>query len=119
GADGYHTFRIPSILVTPRGTVLAFCEGRKGGRGEAGDIERVMKRSEDGGASWSPLKVIADEGTDTIGNPCPVVDRESGAIWMTMTRNPGADTEKQILDGTSRGTRTVWAMKSTDDGASW
>src|SRR5262245_7191937 len=39
GADGYHTYRIPSLIVTTKGTVLAFCEGRKRGRGDAGDID--------------------------------------------------------------------------------
>jgi sialidase-1 len=29
GRDGYHTYRIPSVIVTKQGTVLAFCEGRK------------------------------------------------------------------------------------------
>jgi sialidase-1 len=119
GGDGYHTFRIPSLLATPAGTVLAFCEGRKQGRGDSGDIDLVMRRSTDGGATWGPLKVIADGGADTVGNPCPVADRETGTIWMLLTRNPGADTERQILNGTSRGTRTVWAMKSDDDGRSW
>src|SRR4051812_13285526 len=74
GKEGYHTFRIPSLLVTPRGTVLAFCEGRKKGRGDSGDIDVVLKRSRDGGATWGPLQVIADDGANTVGNPCPVVD---------------------------------------------
>jgi sialidase-1 len=119
GTDGYHAFRIPSVLVTPRGTVLAFCEGRKDGRGDAGDIDLVMKRSGDGGASWSGLRVIADDGPETVGNPCPVVDRDTGTIWMLLTKNLGHDTERQIRDGTSRGTRTVWVTSSTDDGVSW
>jgi sialidase-1 len=63
--------------------------------------------------------VIADDGPNTIGNPCPVVDRDTGTIWMTLTGNLGADTQRQILAGTSRGTRTVWVMKSTDDGRTW
>jgi len=29
GADGYNTYRIPSVIVGPQGTLLAFCEGRK------------------------------------------------------------------------------------------
>ena len=32
GESGYHTFRIPSLIVTPKGTALAFCEGRREGR---------------------------------------------------------------------------------------
>ncbi len=49
GTGGYHTYRIPSVIRTRRGTLLAFCEGRKGGRGDAGDLDLVMKRSSDGG----------------------------------------------------------------------
>lgn len=30
GEGGYHTYRIPAIVVTARGAVLVFCEGRKG-----------------------------------------------------------------------------------------
>src|SRR5688500_7183371 len=78
GDEGYHTFRIPSLIVTPKGTVLAFCEGRKNGTSDTGDIDLILKRSTDGGATWKPLQVVADHGPDTIGNPCPVIDRASG-----------------------------------------
>jgi sialidase-1 len=119
GRDGYHTFRIPALHVTPRGTLLAFCEGRKKGRGDSGDIDLVLRRSRDAGATWGPLQVIADDGPNTVGNPCPVLDRRTGTLWLLLTRNLGGDTEGTIRAGTSKGTRSVWVMKSTDEGATW
>jgi sialidase-1 len=119
GKDGYHTYRIPSLIVSAKGTLLAFCEGRKNGRGDAGDIDLVLRRSSDGGKTWGPLQVVWDDGDNTCGNPCPVVDRKTGTIWLLMTHNLGSDTEASIIDGTSKGTRTVWVTHSTDDGATW
>ena len=119
GTEGYHTYRIPSLLVTPKGTVLAFCEGRKAGRGDSGNIDLVLKRSTDGGNTWQPMQVIWDDGPNTIGNPCPVVDRSTGTLWLPLTRNLGEDTEAQIKNRTSKESRTVWMTKSTDDGLTW
>lgn len=45
GRDGYHTDRIPSLVVTKKGTLLAFCEGRKEGSSDSGDIDLLLKRS--------------------------------------------------------------------------
>jgi sialidase-1 len=119
GAEGYHTFRIPALLVTPKSTVLAFCEGRKRGRGDAGNIDVVLKRSLDGGKTWRPMQVIADDEDNTVGNPCPVYDRSTNTIWLLLTRNLGKDGEKAIRDGTSKDSRRVWVMKSGDDGVTW
>jgi sialidase-1 len=58
-------------------------------------------------------------GSDTIGNPAPVVEQKTGAIFLLLTRNPGSITEKQIIDGSAPGTRTVWITHSVDDGATW
>jgi len=119
GEGGYHTYRIPSVIATLKGTLLAFAEGRRGGSGDAGAIDLVLRRSRDGGRSWSRLEVIGDGEGNTFGNPCPVVDRTSGVIWLLTTRNLGTDSEKDILAGTSRASRTVWLMKSGDDGDTW
>ncbi len=119
GQDGYHTYRIPSVIVSPKGTVLAFCEGRRKSRSDTGDIDLVLKRSTDGGATWSPLQVVWDDGPNTVGNPCPVVDRDTGTIWLPLTHNLGEDHESKIIDRTAKGTRTVWLVKSTDDGVTW
>jgi len=119
GAGGYHTYRIPSVILTPRGSLVAFAEARRAGAGDAGDIDLVSRRSDDGGQTWSAMEVIGDNGPNTFGNPCPVIDRATGTIWLLTTHNRGDDSERDILAGTSRGTRTVWVMKSSDDGRTW
>lgn len=119
GTNGYKSYRIPSLLTTNKGNVLAFCEGRKDGGGDAGNIDILVKRSDDSGRSWSEQQVIWDDGANTCGNPCPVIDATTGVIWLLMTRNEGTDKEKDIIHRTSKATRTVWVSKSEDDGRSW
>jgi sialidase-1 len=119
GEDNSHTYRIPSVIATTKGTLLAFAEARRSGAADAGDIDLVIRRSLDGGASWSPIKVVSDAGSGTVGNPCPVVDVRTGTVWLLTTRNLGVDRERDIIAGTSQGTRTVWVMRSDDDGVTW
>src|SRR4051812_47296540 len=47
-ANGYSTCRIPGIVVTKAGTLLAYCEGRKTAKGDWGPIDLLMRRSVDG-----------------------------------------------------------------------
>lgn len=106
GKEGYHTFRIPALLVTKEGTLLAFCEGRKTGRGDHGDLDMVLKRSTDLGKTWEPMRLVHEEGGTakvTIGNPCPVVDDDTGTIWLPFTRDND----------------DVFITHSTDDGKTW
>lgn len=119
GTDGYHTYRIPSLITTPNGTVLAFCEGRKSGRGDTGDIDLLVKRSTDHGATWSKQQVVWDDSTHVCGNPCPVVDTATGTIYLLMTWNRGDDHEAEIIHKTSQDTRRVFVTKSTDEGKTW
>lgn len=119
GEDGYNTYRIPALIVTKKVTLLAFCEGRRYSRSDTGDIDLVVKRSSDQGRSWSRAIRIADFGADTVGNPAPVLDRRTGAIWLLLTSNHGQDTEKQIRTRTGKDTRRVWVSSSRDDGRSW
>lgn len=119
GESGYSSYRIPSLIVTKKGSLLAFCEGRKDGAGDAGNIDIVFRRSTDKGKTWSGQKVIWDDGANTCGNPCPVVDEETGTIWLLLTHNRGDDHEGDIIKRTAKGTRTVWVSKSDDDGLTW
>jgi sialidase-1 len=119
GKHGYHSYRIPALIVTKKGTLLAFCEARKNGPRDWGDIDLLLVRSFDGGRTWGKPQVVWDDGENTCGNPCPVVDSKTGTIWLPLTHNLGADKQDAIVGGTSRGTRTVWITKSDDDGATW
>ena len=80
GKDGYNTYRIPALLATAKGSLLAFCEGRRNSGKDHGDIDLILKRSMDNGETWSDQMVVHSEGGRaeiTIGNPCPVIDSSS------------------------------------------
>jgi sialidase-1 len=119
GTEGYHTFRIPSIILTKRGTLLAFCEGRVQGRSDSGNIDLVMRRSTDAGQTWSKLQVVWDDGNNTCGNPTPVLDETTGRMWLALTWNFGSDSEDAIKKGESRFPRRVFLTYSDDDGRTW
>jgi len=119
GQEGYHTYRIPALLTTKKGSLLAFCEGRKTGRSDSGNIDLLVKRSVDNGKTWSRRQVVWDDKKNTCGNPCPVVDQQTGTIWLLMTWNRGDDREGAIKKNTSRDTRRVWVSQSNNDGLRW
>lgn len=81
GEDGYAVFRIPGIVVTSKGTVLAYCVGRKT-PGDWADIDIFVRRSTDSGKTWEPRKKLGDLGTSTVDNPTAIVDRKTGSVHM-------------------------------------
>lgn len=116
---GYSCFRIPAIIKTKQGTLLAFAEARKNSCGDEGDIDMVVKRSTDKGKTWSPMSIIWTDGENTCGNPAPVVDQNTGKIHLLMTWNLGSDDISTINAGTSKDTRRVYKTSSIDDGVTW
>ncbi|WP_083460336.1 sialidase family protein [Jiangella muralis] len=121
GTEGYDTFRIPAIVRSEAGTLLAFAEGRVGGGGDTGDIDLVLRRSHDNGRTWGPLQVVGDNGANVFGNPTPVVDPASGDVVLLSTHNAGDASEAEIMRGevTPEQSRRVFVQRSSDDGASW
>ena len=117
GEGGYHTYRIPAIVAAGSNVLLAFCEGRKNSAADSGDIDILLKRSMDGGNTWGKTQLIASDGTDTCGNPCPIVDSSDGTIWLPFCKNLAEGDEWKINAGSAP--RTVWITKSTDLGATW
>lgn len=106
GTEGYHTFRIPAVVRLGGATLLAFAEGRRNSEADHGDIDVVLRRSYDGGCTWEPLQVIADAGTETFGNPAPVVDPRTGRVVLLICRGTGPE-------------RLVYELHSDSGGLTW
>ncbi|MFF7765603.1 exo-alpha-sialidase [Streptomyces massasporeus] len=113
---GYACFRIPAIVRTTSGTLLAFAEGRVLNCGDAADTDIVVKRSTDGGRTWGPLQIVTEGAGDTHGNPAPVVDRGTGRILLAETYNTG---RTDAGNCTVPCDRTPHLQYSDDDGRTW
>ncbi|WP_018627107.1 sialidase family protein [Niabella aurantiaca] len=120
GREGHKSYRIPAIIRLPTGKLLAFAEGRVHNAGDFGDINIVLKTSDDQGRSWSPVNVVVDAETLQAGNPAPVVDLtdpEYPAGRIFLFYNTGNNHEGEVRKG--KGLREVWYKTSTDGGVTW
>jgi sialidase-1 len=108
GESGYAYFRIPAAVKTNKGVILCFAEGRVTGRSDYGNIDIVLKRSEDGGATWGNLIVVKDDGINRCCNPVPVV-LPSGAVLLVYCWNLSTATSAQY----------VYTTTSNDEGLTW
>lgn len=120
GTEGHKTYRIPAIIRLFDGQLLAFCEGRVNNAGDFGNIDIVLKKSNDNGKTWSPLKIIVDNDSLQAGNPAPVVDLldpqyPGGRIFLFY--NTGNNHENEIRKGD--GYKQVWYKTSVDGGNAW
>lgn len=106
-SEGYPIFRIPAMVTTKKGTLLCFCEGREA-YDDFGNIDVVVKRSEDMGKTWSPLTVVADAGNDRYGNPVPVV-LDDGKILLVFGWS---------VHDSSMSSKILYTF-SEDDGKTW
>ena len=118
GMNDVALYRIPGMVVTPKGTVLAYCEARKNSRSDWGEIEVHLRRSVDGGKSWQPAHKIAHRGQrfegnprkrqggeheQTVNNPVAIVDYQTGNIEFLYCINYAR----------------CFSMRSVDDGVTW
>jgi len=121
GAQGdYQSYRIPALVTTPKGTVLAFVEGRKDSAADHGHNEILLRRSLDGGKTWTPAQLVLRDGTNALNNPTAVVDRDTGTIWLVLIRTSTKKYKDDDAVAKARGRISdMWAMQSNDEGATW
>ncbi|MBY0506652.1 MAG: glycoside hydrolase [Bryobacteraceae bacterium] len=119
GGDGYALYRIPGIVTTKRGSLLAYAEARKSASGDWGPTDIVLRRSTDGGKSWSPFRAIASVAGEKTKNPVAIAQQLTEPTPDVTYNNPIA-----IADGKTGQVHFLFCleymrafyMRSDDDG---
>lgn len=121
GERSFALYRIPGIVVTPKGSVLAYCEARKNSGADWGEIEIHLRRSTDGGRTWGPPRQIAHQGARLPRNPVALAKKSGGPADQTVN-NPLA-----IADHKTGAVHFLYCveymrcfyLRSDDDGVTW
>lgn len=119
GAEGYSTYRIPSVLTTKSGIILAFAEGRAS-KSDHAENDIVLKRSIDKGKTWNNLQVIAEDGKHCLNNPTAVqIDETDRILLMYQRYFQGFDEHKAEPGYEGEKICRTYIIYSDDDGATW
>lgn len=99
----YSSTRIPALVITQKGTLLAFAAGRIESASDWADMDLLLRRSEDGGNTWAAVQVVAPRaGGKPTDNPVPIVGKD-GTIHLLYQRDYAY----------------AYYTRSTDDGLTW
>ena len=115
GENGVTEYRIPSLVVSNTHILIAICDARVDQRGDApNNIDVVMKRSFDLGKTWTPVRrIVVFPGQEAACDPCTLMDRETGAIWVFYDYAVPHDTLPRNRH------MMFHAIRSDDDGETW
>lgn len=122
GEDGFNTYRIPALIRTGKGKLVAFAEARAS-QADAANNAIVTKISEDGGVTWgrmgvcqSPTEVL---NGGSLNNPC-VVENRSGRLIVHFQQYPKDTHEFDVAAGLE-GPKVVkgYQTESRDGGVTW
>ena len=122
GQNGVNTYRIPALVQTRQGTLIAVVDARHDSSHDLpADISLVMRRSLDEGEHWGPIRTIVSVKAGGVGDASLLLDRSNGRVWCFfnygppgigfMTAKPGATTGPSTLQ--------VHAMYSDNQGITW
>lgn len=109
--------RIPSLLRTKKGTLIAVAEGRDRKTDQAGN-DLVVSVSKDEGVTWAKPRVAYEQGADSCNNPCMVEDELVGRVFLFFQTFPAGSKEFGRLPDGASGTR-IRMLTSDNEGETW
>lgn len=125
GDDGVNSYRIPGMVTTDKGTLIAVYDIRYKNSGDLpGNIDVGLSRSRDGGKTWEPMKIIMDMGAphenNGVGDPAVLFDPVTKKIWVVALWSKG----NRSIAGSGPGfsadeTGQFAVVSSSDDGLNW
>jgi len=126
GYSNITEFRIPSLLSTPKGTLIALVDARIDRRGDIpNNVDLAIRRSKDEGKTWGDVQIIADYGkpegyeiTWGAADAAMVYDKETSTLWCLHTLGQGVGI-RQAQPGFDGHTCQIHAINSKDEGATW
>lgn len=125
--DGSDTYRIPGLVRTKAGSLVAAYDIRyRGGADLPADIDVGTQRSADGGKTWEPMRIALDMGRDPafafdgVGDPCIFSDDETGRLFVAALWSHGRRAWRDSGPGLEpRETGQLVLAMSDDDGQTW
>ena len=122
GAGGHAVYRIPSIIRTTSGRLLAFAEAR-GSQSDNGSNDVVVRSSDDAGTSWGAMRTVCDEPGRSLNNPCAVnltSGPHAGRVLLMFQSYPTGKGEGSVATGfDGPDTCRTLVMHSDDRGETW
>ena len=132
GDDGVCAYRIPGLVTTTSGTIVAVYDIRHSSSLDLqNDIDIGVCRSTDGGRTWTPMQTVMDmgcygglpEAQNGVGDPSVLVDKASGRIYIVAAWTHGLGAGRawnNVGQGFSpEETAQIMIVSSDDDGIGW
>ena len=119
-------YRIPSLVCTPKGTLIALVDARVDRSGDIpNNVDLAIRRSSDNGETWSEIHIIANydkpEGYQVAwgaADAAMVFDQKTSTLWCLYTLGQGVGI-RQSQPGFDGHTCQIHAIYTKDEGESW
>jgi sialidase-1 len=122
GDNGVHTYRIPALVETQKGVLIAVVDARHDSDHDLpANISLVMRRSSNEGKDWEAPRTIQKVKEGGVGDASLLLDRSTGRVWCFFNYGPPGIGFPTAKPGARTGPTTLQfhAIHSDDDGATW
>jgi sialidase-1 len=115
--EPYEVVRIPALIRTHAGTLLALVEGRRAIDDQSSNVI-IVKRKRPSETKWSNAEVVVADEPASLNNPCLIAAK--GKLLMMYQRYPNGSNERTTSPDYNPNTSCrSFLVTSQDDGKTW